>query len=656
MKVGRSLSQLVDNKRTRESKTRSVGGRGGTQAYREKSFFSFEIQGIRKSLKGDKTDTYLGPKASHLSITPKPAISIQPPKKVIRALFDYAAVNDQELSFSKGDFFHVVGREDDPEWYEASNPASSARGLVPVSHFQILGKNERDSQDSAASGVSDILRTDSGYSDRGATAGSQERVTSSGGTEKPRTMSTSGKSGSPLYGVVQYDFAAERADELEAKAGEAIIVVAQSDKDWFVAKPIGRLGGPGLIPVDFIEIRDMVTGQIVEDTQAAIARAGVPKVEEWKRMAAEYKNSSISLGRFDFDAQTAQAQGQMQNMSVTDNSNRHTLQGYSNGSSGAPDQYRHSRSSSQGQYLAPVVASVDSYSFENGRYWYVLNATMEDGRSWILCRFYEDFYDFQISLLDEFKEEAGHTGQPRSLPYMPGPVTYVTDTISAARRTSLDEYIKKLLSMPTYISKSKLVKQLFAPRPGDVETTGYRQSQVSLHDNRRSTASQQSSDSSREPSRQSSQHNLNGTNGGNGHPGLSAPPPRSSGQQPRMGGSNGISQAQQVHIRSTSDLQPPRMLRQDSSMSAATQGSNSSQPGQLMKVKITYRDDLIAIRLPKDVSYAQLQEKLQERLGADISSVRYKDEPSGTYVELLNDSDLAVALSRNPKLWLHVQS
>lgn len=134
-------------------------------------------------------------------------------------------------------------------------------------------------------------------------------------------MSTAGKSGSPLYGIVQYDFAAERADELEAKAGEAIIVIAQSDKDWFVAKPIGRLGGPGLIPVDFIEIRDMATGQAVEDIPAAIARAGVPKVEEWKRMAADYKNSSISLGRFDFDAQSAQTQNQSQN--VSDNSSRH---------------------------------------------------------------------------------------------------------------------------------------------------------------------------------------------------------------------------------------------------------------------------------------------------------------------------------------------
>ena len=106
-------------------------------------------------------------------------------------------------------------------------------------------------------------------------------------------------SGAMVYGIVQYDFNAERPDELEAKQGEAIIVIAQSNPEWFVAKPIGRLGGPGLIPVSFIEIRDMSTGQAVPDAQAAVARAGVPKVEEWKRMAADYKNSSITLGKFE---------------------------------------------------------------------------------------------------------------------------------------------------------------------------------------------------------------------------------------------------------------------------------------------------------------------------------------------------------------------
>lgn len=35
-----------------------------------------------------------------------------------------------------------------------------------------------------------------------------------------------------LYAIVQYDFDAERPDELQAKAGEPIIVIAQSNHEW----------------------------------------------------------------------------------------------------------------------------------------------------------------------------------------------------------------------------------------------------------------------------------------------------------------------------------------------------------------------------------------------------------------------------------------
>jgi bud emergence protein 1 len=215
--------------------------------------------------------------------------------QVIRALYDYEAQSSQELSFQKGDFFHVIGRENDTDWYEACNPAlPDARGLVPVAFFQALGKTERDSGQSEES--PQAVRApdhDSGYSD---TSGTLVGT----GTNTARSSKTMGKgSGAMVYGIVMYDFAAERPDELDAKAGEAIIVIAQSNPEWFVAKPIGRLGGPGLIPVSFIEIRDMTSGQAVTDAQEAVQRAGVPKVEEWKKMAADYKNSSITLGKFE---------------------------------------------------------------------------------------------------------------------------------------------------------------------------------------------------------------------------------------------------------------------------------------------------------------------------------------------------------------------
>jgi bud emergence protein 1 len=204
------------------------------------------------------------------------------------------------LGFRKGDFFHVISREDDIDWYEACNPLiPSARGLVPVKFFEVIGKNVRNSDDSG--GITEDQQQDShdsGVSDHSRPGRAESTNTTKEGARI--RMSAIGKNaGAMVYGIVLYDFDAERPDELEAKAGEAIIVIAQSNPEWFVAKPIGRLGGPGLIPVSFVEIRDMTTGQAVPDAREAVKRAGVPRVEEWKKMTAEYKNSSITLGKIE---------------------------------------------------------------------------------------------------------------------------------------------------------------------------------------------------------------------------------------------------------------------------------------------------------------------------------------------------------------------
>lgn len=174
--------------------------------------------------------------------------------------------------------------------YNVCNPATGVQGLVPAQFFQVLGRNMKESANfSNASGES------------APRVSATESNSSNGHQSSARRSSAQPSSKSaPLYGIVQYDFQAERPDELDAKAGEAIIVIAQSNHEWFVAKPIGRLGGPGLIPVSFIEIRDMATGQPISNLEEIAARAAVPKVEEWKKAAAEYKNSSIPLGRFEF--------------------------------------------------------------------------------------------------------------------------------------------------------------------------------------------------------------------------------------------------------------------------------------------------------------------------------------------------------------------
>jgi len=290
-------------------------------------------------------------------------------------------------------------------------------------------------------------------------------------------------------------------------------------------------------------------------------------------------------------------------------------------------------SKSTSQLFAPINARIPRYCFAEDKYWFVIEAELEDGRTWELSRYYEDFYDFQIALLTEFPVEAGTTGdKQRTLPYMPGPVNYVTDAITEGRRHNLDAYVKNLLAQPAYISRCNLVKQFFAPREGDYEidpnTFG--------DEYRLSGGSQRSSTDSPADgaSRQSSRQNLNG----NGYSGLSAP-------TRQMMGSNG----------------QPQMTRQPSSLSQPSQTSLSpgiQQAGAQMKVKLSYNGDIIAIKVPSDIAFRGLYDRVLERLRipqGEPVQLFYKDEGSGEKPQLMNDSQLDTALERNEKLLIYVE-
>lgn len=314
---------------------------------------------------------------------------------------------------------------------------------------------------------------------------------------------------------------------------------------------------------------------------------------------------------------------------------------------------------------APISASIPRYCFENDKYWYIIECQLEDGRHWELSRFYQNFYDFQIALLQEFPREADSNNGNRILPYMPGPVTYVTDAISNGRRESLNDYVKKLLALPPYISKCSLVRELFAPREGDFELDP----RNVTDDFRLSSASQQSSapDSlSRTASRQSSQGQMNG----NGYPPGAMLPPQQrvnhQRSQPSVSGANGIPPGQQNYQNQAAINRQPSSLTQTSGTSSGTPHSTpaNSAPNisttnvtssSALKIKVHFEDDVFAIRVSSDINFLQLKDKLKDRLKAqDDLMIQYKDEPSGNYAELLSDRDLDMALSRNPKLALYV--
>ncbi|GAA5948199.1 hypothetical protein JCM3765_001309 [Sporobolomyces pararoseus] len=622
--------------------------------------------------------------------TSRPAAAPAPPKRVIRATASYKATTPQELNFEEGDFFHVVSDEGGEDWFDAANPMTGARGLVPADHFQVLGRNVRENPLQGQAMKKSSTGASSSGSGSGAGNGHSSWKSGGGGTQSSnspygngttvssspapsptvvggRPVSSSSPRHQPLYGVVQYDFVAERADELDAKRGEPIIVIAQSNHEWFVAKPIGRLGGPGLIPVAFVEIQDMSTGKPVENVAELIKSAVVPKVEEWKKMTADYKSASIPLGRFDFASEpTAPPNQQPQPHHDTHNSNSYpsqqspTYDSPNQNYQSQPQQqegedqsasyvdHRYSYSRERHQYGLVTSASVESFHQEEGSFWFHLRAFFSTGASLVLYRLYQDFYEFQIALMDEFPIEAGRVpGEDgrlveRILPMMPGPTEYEDEVVCAQRVHDLSIYLADLCALPQHIRGSGLFYEFLIPRAGDVE--------VSVG---------QPGSGGEESSPMPGSHAGLENQYGDLVDYLDQMDPRSNSAQGQVRRSGDVAdQLQGMNLNGGSHQQQYQDQRSyqetyypDSNPSHARDSSRDQQYQQqpssassvhsntaplgtanqnvpFIKIKIFHRntDDLIAIRVPPTVSHSALLDKVRERLGSDVGNLRYREE------------------------------
>lgn len=428
----------------------------------------------------------------------------------------------------------------------------------------------------------------------------------------------------------------------------------------FVAKPIGRLGGPGLIPVSFVEIRDPVTSRPIENVAQILAQGQVQRIEEWKSATARYKESSIPLGSLgDFrnvgtEVQAAQVVAHDSGMQGT-----------------GP--------------VAGVLANgeiisthVKSFHYEANAYWFRINALFlpddpsAPAVSFVLYRLYEDFYNFQITLLDLFPREAGRTtrtsdasardrrsgyqGTGRILPYMPGPCDRVDVDITNERRKDLDLYLYELLELRTqgagYILRHEHVLGFFTPGSGDMTDTidreearviarqvaeagaaakrtaiaetmsrgsSLRQSRTEEDPRFGSGVSQRMSDlrfsDGNPPTRSSS--SVGHSQQGHGH----------SGSITRIPGASATSPVQRNNMPQTASTTNSfsRAGPPSNATHAPSQSANAPQPAYI-KIKILDRhtDDMVAIRVPPRVTYDQLLDKVRDRLGVEISVLQYR--------------------------------
>jgi len=649
----------------------------------------------------------------------KSELAITTPKRIIQALYPYTAEHDDELSFEQNSFFYV-NEDISGGWYLAFDPLRNVKGLVPQSYFEVIQRHEqqpvsmtqarkahsRSGSNTSFGSASSTRFTNAATSRQSAGSTYSHRKTPSvstglapGGPEiitrsKHGPSASAGSTGSAgrrpalrIYGLVLYDFQAERNDELTVTAGESIVIVAQSTEEWFVAKPIGRLGGPGLIPVSYVELREVGTDAVLTDVNNAIHRANLPQVEEWKRRLAEYKASSIPLGHSASSSQSnvhsrsastalserSSRSGKTGNIDSAVANGQHYSEGPQNQASqhheAGQDQPGQARGAPSSQRVFVVSASVDRFAVNGGRYWYLVKIELSNGVHRNLCRFYQDFYDFQILLLDQFPEEAGRTGKARTLPFMPGPLTLVSHSASSQRRANLDDYVRDLIRMPPHISQSATVLDLFSVRPGDVESreatqqlpqppesaaneqysgdmeynqavqTGSPPSGVAMSSPTATPATNHPTGSA--PIAQTTNQSLSSPTRAYGSPPRTSPPrtspPRISPQRMRPN-----------HEASAS------MSSLDTRMYPAATRSDVRLDQPALKIKIFKTDNVIALRVPTEMPFSEIYDRIATRIG--VAQPQLYSNAYYTGGPIRNESDFARVVAGETKVSLFLKS
>lgn len=314
------------------------------------------------------------------------------------------------------------------------------------------------------------------------------------------------------------------------------------------------------------------------------------------------------------------------------------------------------------QFPTPLRARVPRYAHHEGKYWFVIEAFMDDGKHWELNREYPDFYALQTQLMDDFPEAAGRDGHKRTLPFMPGPLPWVTERLTSERREHMDRYLLALLKMSPYIVSSQAVRSFFNPRDGDQEIEGSSDADASVSSESEWVRLSQGSSQQSVPfdSRQSSTGNLSSAGTGYTSPSKGPQPPQAHSEQP-----NDYPGARQPqgHYRNTSDLRNAPGFNGNGNGAGPPPGPNTGP----MKIKVFFGDtNCVVIRMPPQFSYMDLVHKLRDRysLEPDVDPslaqnsdfhVEYRDESSnGGYYPMYNDNDLRMARERNEKLTLRV--
>lgn len=197
--------------------------------------------------------------------------------------------------------------------------------------------------------------------------------------------------------VTKYDFDAELANEVSVHKGDLLKLVDKLDNGWILVKFIDKICKPGLIPSSYVDI-------VVNDPVN-------PITINW----LQDKLSNVNFSQWEFKNFFKMVQP------TTINNKPY-----------------------------PVNLSISNFYLYNERYWYRLDIVYSDQSKHHICRYYQDFYNLHINLL-----EINLNKSVVNLPKLPEPIPLKLKDLDLVhlllkRCNDLNIYMNKLILIKNF--------------------------------------------------------------------------------------------------------------------------------------------------------------------------------------------------------------
>ncbi|RCK60692.1 Bud emergence protein 1 [Candida viswanathii] len=222
--------------------------------------------------------------------------------------------------------------------------------------------------------------------------------------------------------VTKYPFTAETDNELSVNKGDILKLLDRLNNGWLLVKFIDRVQSPGLIPATYVDI--------------AVNDPVNPVTLNWLQcVQTDDKNIVDELSYLDLQF------NKVESKFVTINNKPY-----------------------------PIQASISNFLLYNERYWYRLDIEYSDKSKSYICRYYQDFYNLHIKLLDlmdKIQKNSDIDAKSLKLPKLPEPIpTTKSDdegeliSMLLKRCNDLNVYINKLMLNKYYQTSQELIDWL----------------------------------------------------------------------------------------------------------------------------------------------------------------------------------------------------